>query len=340
MKRTARASFVAILCAAFTAAAMAAEHYPERPIRLIAPYPPGGGVDLNARILADLLGPVLGQTILVDNRPGAGSRLGTELVSKAPPDGYTLGLSAIDMAIAAALYDNLPYDTLRDFVPISLLTEQPNILVAHPSLAAKSLQEFIALARARPGKLTYSTSGIGTGPHLATELLALSQKVELLHVPYKGTGPALTGLLGNEVSVSLATFASALPLVKSERLRALAVTTRMRAKALPAVPTVAESAVPATNSAPGTVSSRRHEYRARLSNASAAPASPCSARPRHGSATNRKGSNPFRPPRPTTVPTSGRKSRSGRRWCARRTFPCNKTSCRGRDHGRGPEPII
>ena len=244
MKRTARASFVAILCAAFTAAAMAAERYPERPIRLIAPYPPGGGVDLNARILADLLGPVLGQTILVDNRPGAGSRLGTELVSKAPPDGYTLGLSAIDMAIAAALYDNLPYDTLRDFVPISLLTEQPNILVAHPSLAAKSLQEFIALARARPGKLTYSTSGIGTGPHLATELLALSQKVELLHVPYKGTGPALTGLLGNEVSVSLATFASAIPLVKSERLRALAVTTRMRAKALPAVPTVAESGSP------------------------------------------------------------------------------------------------
>jgi len=223
---------------------MAAERYPERPIRLIAPYPPGGGVDLNARILAELLGPVLGQTILVDNRPGAGSRLGIELVSKAPPDGYTLGLSAIDMAIAAALYDKLPYDTLRDFVSISLLTEQPNILVAHPSLAAKSLQELIALARARPGKLTYSTSGIGTGPHLATELLALSQKVEFLHVPYKGTGPALTGLLGNEVSVSLATFASALPLVKSERLRALAVTTRMRAKTLPAVPTVAESGSP------------------------------------------------------------------------------------------------
>jgi tripartite-type tricarboxylate transporter receptor subunit TctC len=180
----------------------------------------------------------------VDNRPGAGSRLGIELVSKAPPDGYTLGLSAIDMAIAAALYDKLPYDTLRDFVSISLLTEQPNILVAHPSLAAKSLQELIALARARPGKLTYSTSGIGTGPHLATELLALSQKVEFLHVPYKGTGPALTGLLGNEVSFSLSTFASALPYVKAERLRAIAVTTRMRAKTLPAVPTVAESGSP------------------------------------------------------------------------------------------------
>ena len=244
MNCAARPSLIAILCAACAAPVMAAERYPERPIRLIAPYPPGGGVDLNARILAELLGPVLGQTILVDNRPGAGSRLGIELVSKAPPDGYTLGLSAIDMAIAAALYDKLPYDTLRDFVSISLLTEQPNILVAHPSLAAKSLQELIALARARPGKLTYSTSGIGTGPHLATELLALSQKVEFLHVPYKGTGPALTGLLGNEVSFSLSTFASALPYVKTERLRAIAVTTRMRAKTLPAVPTVAESGSP------------------------------------------------------------------------------------------------
>jgi tripartite-type tricarboxylate transporter receptor subunit TctC len=244
MNCAARPSLIAILCAACAAPVMAAERYPERPIRLIAPYPPGGGVDLNARILAELLGPVLGQTILVDNRPGAGSRLGIELVSKAPPDGYTLGLSAIDMAIAAALYDKLPYDTLRDFVSISLLTEQPNILVAHPSLAAKSLQELIALARARPGKLTYSTSGIGTGPHLATELLALSQKVEFLHVPYKGTGPALTGLLGNEVSFSLSTFASALPYVKAERLRAIAVTTRMRAKTLPAVPTVAESGSP------------------------------------------------------------------------------------------------
>jgi tripartite-type tricarboxylate transporter receptor subunit TctC len=244
MTRIASALLSAAVCALVAASAAAADRYPVRPIRLIAGFPPGGGVDINARILADSLGAALGQTILVDNRPGAGGRLGIELVSKAPPDGYTLGLGGIGMAISRALYDNLSYDTLRDFVPISLLTGQPNILVAHPSLPAKSFQELIALARAQPGKLSYSTSGIGTGVHLATELLAQSQKVQLLHVPYKGTAPALNGLLGNEVSVSLSTFASALPHVKAERLRAFAVTSKTRAKALPAVPTVAESGSP------------------------------------------------------------------------------------------------
>jgi tripartite-type tricarboxylate transporter receptor subunit TctC len=244
MTRIASALLSAAVCALVAASVAAADRYPVRPIRLIAGFPPGGGVDINARILADSLGAALGQTILVDNRPGAGGRLGIELVSKAAPDGYTLGLGGIGMAISRALYDNLPYDTLRDFVPISLLTGQPNILVAHPSLPAKSFPELIALARAQPGKLSYSTSGIGTGVHLATELLAQSQKVQLLHVPYKGTAPALNGLLANEVSVSLSTFASALPHVKAERLRAFAVTSKTRAKALPAVPTVAESGSP------------------------------------------------------------------------------------------------
>ena len=244
MPRIASVLLCAVVCAPFPAFGAATDRYPARPIRLIAGFPPGGGVDINARIVAESLGGALGQTIIVDNRPGAGGRLGIELVSKAAPDGYTLGLGGIGMAISRALYDNLPYDTLRDFVPISLLTGQPNIVVAHPSLAAKSFQEFIALARTRPGKLSYSTSGIGTGTHLAAELLALSQKVQLLHVPYKGTVPALNGLLGNEVSISLSTFASALPHVKAERLRAFAVTSKTRARALPAVPTVAESGSP------------------------------------------------------------------------------------------------
>jgi tripartite-type tricarboxylate transporter receptor subunit TctC len=237
-------SLFASLCVLLAAPVAAADRYPERPIRLVAPFPPGGGVDITARIVADPLGKALGQTIVVDNRPGAGGRLAVELVSKAYPDGYTLLLGGIGMAISRALYDNLPYDTLRDFTPISLLATQPNIMVAHPSIAAKSLGEFSALARSQPGKLSYSTSGIGTGTHLAMELLLMSQKAVLLHVPYKGTGPSLAALISNEIAVSLATFASALPHVRANRLRAFGVTSAKRAPTLPDVPTLAESGAP------------------------------------------------------------------------------------------------
>jgi len=244
MSRIFCVSLFAFLCALLAAPAAAVDRYPRKPIRLVAGFPPGGGVDINARLLADPLGKALGQTVVVDNRPGAGGRLGLELVSKANPDGYTLALAATGMAVSRALYKKLPYDTLRDFIPISLLTEQPNILVAHPSIAAKSLQDFIALARSQPGTISYGSPGIGTGTHLATVLLLLSQKLELLHVPYKGAGPALTALLGREIMVYLSTFASALPHVKADRLRAFAVTSAKRAKPLPDVPTVAESGVP------------------------------------------------------------------------------------------------
>jgi tripartite-type tricarboxylate transporter receptor subunit TctC len=221
-----------------------AQGYPSRPIRLVAPFPPGGGADISARILADALGPGLGQTAVVDNRAGAGSILGTDIVSKSAPDGYTLLLGPISLAFNAALYRKLPYDTLRDFSPISLVTDQPNILVANVSLPAKSFKEFIGLARAQPGKLTYGSAGVGTGTHLAMELLLMSQKAEMVHVPYKGAGPALTGLIGNEISAFLSTFASALPHVKSERLRAFGVTSAHRAPTLPDVPTIAESGIP------------------------------------------------------------------------------------------------
>lgn len=225
--------------------AAAADTYPQRPIRLIAPFPPGGGVDINARLLADPLGKALGETVVVDNRGGAGGRLGLELLAKSTPDGYTIGIGGIGMAIQRAVHRTLPYDTLRDFIPISLLAEQANILVAHPSVPAASLKEFFALARSQPGKLTYGTPGIGTGTHLATALLLQeSQKLEMLHVTYKGAGPALTALLANEITVYLSTFASALPHVKSGRLRAFAVTTAKRTKPLPDVPTVAEAGVP------------------------------------------------------------------------------------------------
>ena len=231
----------ALLAAAYIAVA---QGYPSRPIRLVVPAAPGGGTDISARILAEGLGQALGQTVVVDNRAGAGTVLGADIVSKAAPDGYTLLISPNSLAFNAALYRKLPYNTLRDFAPISLVADQPNILVAHPSLPAKSFQEFVALARTQPGKLVYGSGGIGVGSHLAMELLLISQKLELVHVPYKGVGPAVTALLGNEVAVLLSTFASALPHVKAGRLRALGVTSTQRAPALPDIPTIAESGVP------------------------------------------------------------------------------------------------
>jgi tripartite-type tricarboxylate transporter receptor subunit TctC len=242
MLRNARALLLAALLAPLAAAA--AVTYPERPIRLVVPAAPGGGTDIIARILAEGLGAALGQTVVVDNRAGAGTVLGADIVSKATPDGYVLLISPNSLAFNVALYSKLPYDTLRDFAPVSLVADQPNILVVHPALPAKSFQEYVALARSQPGKFVYGSGGIGVGSHLAMELLLLSQKLELVHVPYKGVGPALGALLGNEVSALLSTFASALPHVKAGRLRALGVTSAERAPALPDIPTIAESGVP------------------------------------------------------------------------------------------------
>lgn len=235
---------VAALAMAFLAISACAQNYPTRPVRMIVPFAPGGGTDISARVLAEGLTRVLGQTVVVDNRPGAGSTLGTDLAAKSSPDGYTLLLGNISMAFNAALYRKLPYDTLRDLAPVSLVTDQPNILVAHPSLQAKTLGDFVALARSQPGKLTFGSAGSGSGTHLAMELLLMSQRMDLVHVPFKGTGPALTALLGNQISVLFSTYASALPHVKNGRLRAYAVTSAKRTKTLPDVPTVAESGVP------------------------------------------------------------------------------------------------
>ena len=221
-----------------------AQQYPTRPIRFIVPFAPGGGNDIVGRILAEALTPVLGQTVIVENRAGAGSVLGVDLAAKATPDGYTMLMANIALAFNAALYKKLPYDALRDFAPITLLAEQPNILVVHPSLAARTLKEFITLARSQPGKLTYGSAGLGSGTHLAMELLLLTHKLELVHVPYKGTGPALVAVLGNETSALLSTFASALPHVKAGRLRTLGVTSARRSPALPEAPTIAEAGMP------------------------------------------------------------------------------------------------
>jgi len=244
MRRIACISLLASLLAAGAPASAAQSNYPNKPIRMVVPFAPGGGSDISARILAAGLQDVLGQTIVVDNRPGAGSILGCDIVAKANPDGYTTLLGNISMAFNTAIYKKLPYDVMRDFAPISLVTDQPNILVAHPSLPPKSFKAFIAHAEANPGKLNFGSAGRGSGTHLAMEMLLMSRKLQLTHIPYKGTGPALTALLGNQISVFFSTFASALPHVKGGRLNAYAVTSAKRTKQLPQVPTVAESGFP------------------------------------------------------------------------------------------------
>jgi tripartite-type tricarboxylate transporter receptor subunit TctC len=247
MKRTRRQVCAAIAVGAIALAplfAVAQSNYPNRSIRMVVPFAPGGGTDIVGRLLAESLSTALGATVVVDNRPGGGSTLGTAIVAKATPDGYTLLLNTLDLAVSPALFKKLPYDPLRDFAPVSLVAEQPNLMVVHSSLPAKTVKEFVAHAQAHPGKLTYGSSGVGTATHLATELLLTSVQRSMIHVPYKGIGPALTAMLANETTMLISTFASALPHVKSGRLRALGVTALGRSSLLPDVPTVAEAGVP------------------------------------------------------------------------------------------------
>jgi tripartite-type tricarboxylate transporter receptor subunit TctC len=226
------------------AGAALAQAYPTRPIRLVVPQSPGGSTDQVARPLARQLGEILGQTVIVDNRAGAGSVIGTDIVAKAAPDGYTLLAVAASFTISPSLYKQLPYDVERDFAPITLLSAFPNILVVHPGLPATSVSELFSYLRKNPGKANYSSSGIGTGTHLSMELLKHLAGIDLVHVPYKGGAPSVNALLGGEVQVTLATISTALPHVKNGRLRVLAVSSRQRVNALPDVPTLAESGVP------------------------------------------------------------------------------------------------
>jgi tripartite-type tricarboxylate transporter receptor subunit TctC len=238
-----RASVLATLYVLFAGPPAAAGAYPERPVRLIVPFAPGGGTDINARILSEPIGAALGQTIVIDNRPGAGSSLGSALAARANPDGYTLLLGTISLTINPAIYKELPFDARRDLVAITRVSDQPSILVVQPSFPSRTFKDFLALARAEPGKFTFGSAGIGTGSHLATTLLALKTGTKMLHVPFKGTGPALNALLSGEISVYMSTFASALPHVKQGRLRPYAVTTVYRAEPLPDVPTLQEEGV-------------------------------------------------------------------------------------------------
>jgi tripartite-type tricarboxylate transporter receptor subunit TctC len=240
-----KVSRICMIAALSLAAAGAyAQAYPSRPIRFIVPFPPGGGNDIVGRIVALKLGEALDQSVVVDNRGGAGGTIGTDMTAKAPPDGYTLLINNISLAVNATLIPKLPYDTLRDLAPVTLVGRQPNILVVHPGVPAKTMNELLALARAKPGQLSYGSGGVGTASHLATELLKLMTKTDLVHVPYKGLGPALTDLIGGRLQLIISTMASALPQLKAAKLRPIAVTTLQRSPFFPEVPTMNEAGVP------------------------------------------------------------------------------------------------
>jgi len=219
-----------------------AQPYPAKPVRVVVPFPPGGPTDVVARGIAQKMTEGLGQTVVIENRGGAGGALGTELVAKSPADGYTLLMGTIGgLAVAMSLLPNRGYDTLRDFAPITQAVNVTNILVTHPSVPAKSVKDLLEIARARPGQLNYASSGNGTVTHLAGELLKLMGKVNIVHVPYKGGAPALTALVSGETDMSYENSLIILPQIKAGKVKALAVTGAKRSPLLPALPTIGET---------------------------------------------------------------------------------------------------
>lgn len=224
--------------------AMAQQQYPAKTIRVIVPYPPGGGNDIIARAYADELTRRLNQQVIIDNRPGGSTIIGTELTVKAPPDGYTVLVSShTTFAIVPNLRSKMPYDVTRDLDPVALLATQPFVLVVHPSLPAQNMKQLIALAKAQPGALTYSTPGVGAGGHFCGELLNTMAGINIRHIPYKGSSPALTDLVGGQVSMTFTSMAAVQAFVRNKRLRLLGVTSAMRSPLAPDTPTIAESGV-------------------------------------------------------------------------------------------------
>jgi len=219
--------------------------YPAKPIRLVVPFPAGGTTDILARAVGQKLTEAWGQPVVVDNRPGAGGNIGSELVAKAAPDGYTLLMGTVGThAINASLYAKMPYDHIKDFAPVILVAGVPNVLVVNPAVPVNSVQELIAYAKANPGRLNFASSGSGTSIHLSGELFKVMAGVQMTHIPYKGSSPALQDLIGGQVQLMFDNLPSALPQIKGGKLRALAVTSATRAAALPDVPTVAEAGLP------------------------------------------------------------------------------------------------
>ena len=221
-----------------------AQTYPSKPVRIVVGFPPGGATDVVARTISQKLGESLGQAVIVDNRAGAASNIGAELVANAPKDGYTLFMGTVSTSVNPSLYSKLAYDPLKDFAPVSQVTTTPFVFVVHPSLPPRSVKEFIALARAKPGELNYASSGSGSGAHLFVEMFASMAGVKLQHVPYKGAAPATTATLSGETIFMFENIVTTLPLARAGKLRALAVTTATRSAAAPEMPTLAEAGVP------------------------------------------------------------------------------------------------
>jgi tripartite-type tricarboxylate transporter receptor subunit TctC len=233
---------VAVVVTGATCAVAAA--YPDKPVRMVVPFPPGGGTDVVARAIALKLTEQWGQSVVVDNRPGAASMVGTEMLARAVPDGYTLGFVSMSHTINPSIYKKLPFDPIADFAPVVLAATAPNVLVVNPAVGAKSVAELVQIAKARPGKLNFPSSGNGGVSHLSMEMLRYAAGIDIVHVPYRGAGPALTALLANETQLMMATTPVALPQMKAGRLVALATTGLKRSSLAPEIPTVAESGYP------------------------------------------------------------------------------------------------
>ena len=235
-----------LLCVAALAVALAAtaQSFPTKPIRLIVTYPPGGGADLMARLIAPKMADTLGQPVVVENKPGASGQIGAGEVARAAPDGYTLLLDASSYSVNPSLYAKLPYDPAKAFTPIALIALFPNVLVVTPDFAPRDVKELIALAKAKPGTIAFASSGNGSAQHLSGELFRQKAGVEMTHVPYKGGAPALNDVMGGQVPVFFANMASSLPQIKGGKVRALAITGAQRSPQLPTVPTLAEAGVP------------------------------------------------------------------------------------------------
>ena len=231
-----------VLMQALVAAPAIAQSYPVKPIRYVVPFPPGGGNDILAREIGQHLSVLLGKAVVVENKAGASTIIGTDFVAKAAPDGYTILMGNNSaLAITPSLFEKLPYDPLRDFAPVTLLASVPFVILVHPSVPAKSLSELIELARARPGQLHFASAGVGISTHLAGELLKTMAKINIVHIPYKGAGPALTDTIGGQVQMTVTNLVSSIPHMKAGRLRALAVTGTARSSAMPDLPTVDEA---------------------------------------------------------------------------------------------------
>jgi len=226
-----------------------AQSYPARPIRFVAPYVPGGGVDFVARVIAGKLSETIGQQVIVENRPGGGTNIGSELVARAVPDGYTLLVGGVPNTVNMVLFKKPPYHVEKDFAPVTQTTTAPNILAVHPSLPVRSVKDLIALAKARRGELTFASAGTGSSNHLSGELFRVMAGVDIVHVPYKGGGAAVIDLIAGHVSMYFGTTPSTVPHVRTGKLRALAVTTPQRSRATPDIPTMAEAALPGFDNA-------------------------------------------------------------------------------------------